>query len=427
MQESATKPLLMHRGPDGTFTAEIKTTSDSIRYEVVGISRNGHTVNGTDATRYSIDKSGDYWSILYPVNGRVRVVFDPTKLVRSGLPVNVSFVDSQSTAARFAAIYDEIRAEASAFSSAVNAYRKSGKDIRAFRYDWSKEVRKLQKRIDSGENGIVREGLLFNYLDLMSMGAEENYKLIETALNEIPASSAIWSLKPELYELMLKDYGISRDDYDQYIDKFIGENSSAIAKSAILFEEFLTAKYMNEEGKTEKYYNLLTERYAGTPYGKRAREDYSPVNKVRIGAPVPAFKIALLTDSSKTYTNNSFKGKYYLIDFWATWCGPCVAEMQYLQKAYERFKGKDFAMLSVSIDASSQDVANFRKEKWPMPWDQAFAECGWNNKMLRDFGVVAIPNPVLVDPSGKVVAMGFQLRALELEATLGGFLEKGKK
>ncbi len=113
-----------------------------------------------------------------------------------------------------------------------------------------------------------------------------------------------------------------------------------------------------------------------------------------------------------------------MIDFWATWCGPCVGEMEYLQEAYERFKDKNFVMLSVSLDSSPKDVVKFREGKWHMPWFQAFAPGGWNNKMVKDFATFGIPHPILIDPTGKIVAMDNQLRGDQLKRTLEKFLGK---
>ncbi len=81
-------------------------------------------------------------------------------------------------------------------------------------------------------------------------------------------------------------------------------------------------------------------------------------------------------------------------------------------------------MLSVSLDVSPQDVVKFRKEKWPMPWFQAFANQGPEAKMVKDFEVIGIPHPILVDATGTIVAMDEDLRGESLEKTLEKFLGK---
>ncbi len=420
-------PLRMQKQTDGTFTVDIKTTADSIQYEIVGIARNGHTVNGTDADHYVIDNAGDYWSIMKPVNGMVHVVFDPARLVRSDRAATVSFDDPQSAAARLARVYDQMKKNEMDFRAAALAYRSSGNRLTGFKYDWSTEDAGLQRRIDTETDDMVRQALLLSYVDIASMHAKIDYKLIEEAVNDVPASSVVWSLKPVLYVEMLEEYGIIGYNLQQYEDKFVKENPSRIARSDILFDQFVSAKSTKDERDAKKYYKILTEDYADTPRGRSAKENYSPAPSVVVGKPVPGFSIQSLTDSSKTWTNNSFKGKYYMIDFWATWCGPCVGEMKYLQKAYSEFKDRNFTMLSISLDNSPEDVVKFRKGEWPMSWHQAFAPGGWNNEVVRAFGVVAIPNPILVDPSGKVVAMGSELRGEELKATLAKFLDRKKE
>jgi len=108
----------------------------------------------------------------------------------------------------------------------------------------------------------------------------------------------------------------------------------------------------------------------------------------------------------------SFKGKYLLVDFWASWCGPCRAENPNVVKAYQEFKGKNFAILGVSLD----------KEKGP--WQQAIRADGltwthvsdlkyWNSKAAEIFKFDGIPFNVLIDPQGKIIAESLRGDMLE--------------
>ena len=111
-----------------------------------------------------------------------------------------------------------------------------------------------------------------------------------------------------------------------------------------------------------------------------------------------------------------------MIDFWSTWCGPCVREMPAIHKAYERFKGrKGFEILSISMDGSEKQIAHFRK-KWEMPWMHVFIPGVFENDVAKQFEVAGIPKPILVDARGEIVAMQDELRGESLEATLEKFL-----
>ena len=106
------------------------------------------------------------------------------------------------------------------------------------------------------------------------------------------------------------------------------------------------------------------------------------------------------------------KGKYVLLDFWASWCGPCRAENPNVLKAYNRFKGKNFDVLGVSLDSDSsrwkQAVA-----KDGMPWMQVADLKGWKNEVARQYGIEAIPFNFLVDTNGVIIAKDLRGGALE--------------
>jgi len=113
-----------------------------------------------------------------------------------------------------------------------------------------------------------------------------------------------------------------------------------------------------------------------------------------------------------------------LLDFWATWCGPCIGEMENLHKAYEKYKSKKFEILSLSLDQKPDDVVKFRKDTWKMPWLHAFVTD--DQDLTNAFEVVAIPRPLLLDGSGKIVAMEGDLRGSQLDATLAKYLGEPK-
>jgi thiol-disulfide isomerase/thioredoxin len=116
-----------------------------------------------------------------------------------------------------------------------------------------------------------------------------------------------------------------------------------------------------------------------------------------------------------------FKGKVVLVDFWATWCGPCVAELPNVLAAYKKYHDKGFEVIGISLDQDANVLKNFIKEKG-MVWPQYFDGKGWGSKLGQKYGINSIPMTFLLDPEGKIVAKG--LRGPALDAQLAKMLSK---
>lgn len=115
------------------------------------------------------------------------------------------------------------------------------------------------------------------------------------------------------------------------------------------------------------------------------------------------------------------KDKVVLVDFWATWCGPCVGEMPNLIKAYEEYHEKGFEILGISLDQDKAALEKFVEER-KMTWPQFFDGKGWENELAGKFGIKGIPATFLIGKDGTVVATDLRGDALEqaLEEHLGG-------
>jgi peroxiredoxin len=160
-------------------------------------------------------------------------------------------------------------------------------------------------------------------------------------------------------------------------------------------------------------YDLLDESAKQTESGKDLAQKLEILEKSQIGKQMPDFTQA---DTSGTPVNlNSFKGKYVLVDFWASWCAPCRAENPNILKAYNAFKDKGFTVVGISLD---DKAANWKKaiRADKMPWTQLSDLKGWKNEISASFGIQGIPSNLLIDPLGKIVAK--DLRGIALENKL---------
>ncbi len=412
----------MIRRSDGTYSLVVKTKADSVAYRLMNVVK-GDLVEGTDADYYLYDGYWGYNSVLKPKNGEVNIIFDPSKLERSDKPSKVMFADSNSAEAKFAAIFDEMMNNEKNFMDYYRSYMASGKSMMEFHYDWSAVEQSIASRIAAEKNPLLKKELMFAYIELGALTAKLDTPLVRESLREISPRSHLWALMP-IVSTVLRMAGESKSEQEAYIQAVIDENPSADVKAAVLAGEFVQAKQTGDAAAAAKYYNLIVERFANTRIGQAIKERFSPGAGPEVGSPVPSFSVVSMEDSAETISNESLKGRFYLMDFWATWCGPCVAEMPNLQKAYDTFKGDNFTILSLSLDRSKEDVVKFRETKWKMPWLNVFLGMDSQNKILKDFDVMSIPNPVLVDPTGRVIAAGDQLRGDELMKTLDKYLVK---
>lgn len=147
-------------------------------------------------------------------------------------------------------------------------------------------------------------------------------------------------------------------------------------------------------------YNGLTEILKSTQDGKNLEKSIAAYAAVQIGKMAPDFT---LPDTTGTLIAlSSLKGKYVLVDFWASWCGPCRYENPTVVEAFNTYKDKNFTVLGVSLDSN--------KEKWTeailqdsLTWSQVSDLKRWDNAAARLYCINGIPSNVLLDPDGKII------------------------
>jgi len=171
----------------------------------------------------------------------------------------------------------------------------------------------------------------------------------------------------------------------------------------------------------------LSKRFPGTVMTKDFNEFYEKATKAGQEPKVPqvgdmAPEVALTTPDGSTVTLSSYKGHYVLLDFWASWCGPCRGENPNVVAAYNKYKDRNFTILGVSLD-NNKDAWQKAITTDGLAWSQVSELKGWSSSVAATYGIRSIPQNFLIDPTGKIVA--HNLRGSELETTLESTLKAG--
>lgn len=169
----------------------------------------------------------------------------------------------------------------------------------------------------------------------------------------------------------------------------------------------------------EKTFAKLDKNIQQTATGVKTKAVLDKFDAVSIGRIAPGFSAP--DTAGKTINLSDFRGKYVLLDFWASWCGPCREENPIVVKAYNTYKDRNFEILSVSLDQPGKQEAWLKaihddQLNWKHVSDLKF----WKNDVAQLYSVMSIPQNFLIDPNGKIIAAN--LRGAELAKKLATLL-----
>ena len=255
--------------------------------------------------------------------------------------------------------------------------------------------------------------------DLINVFGKKNFE-VERAMGELDSLKRLTVSDSVLLAATMKKNNAIQD-LNTYLRQFINTNGNPTVSALAL--SWSSRSFSRTE--FESSMNDLVKKYPGNAVLLGMKQSYdqqlaqmadaghSQGEGGWVGKQAP--ELALPDANGNSVSLASYKGKYLLVDFWASWCGPCRQENPNVVKAHEEFKGKNFAILGVSLDKDKeawQQAIQADKLNWTHVSDLKF----WNSKAVDIFKFGGIPYNVLIDPQGKIIAES--LRGEDLENKL---------
>ena len=252
----------------------------------------------------------------------------------------------------------------------------------------------------SGANEVDKLSELNAIRNVYAKQVEELQKDFEAKVAEAPQNRAA------VLEALQPRYQSYTNQMNNAILKFAADNKGTLAS----FYAMNTLSPQEFEAELVKFSDEIKEEIKGNATVDTFVKQMSLLKAVQVGQPAPGFSIN--TAEGKAVNLSDYKGKYLLIDFWASWCQPCRQENPNVVKVYNKYKTKNFDILGVSLDTDKAAWLAAVKADG-LSWTHVSELKDFNGETTRKYQVQAIPTSYLIDPAGKIVAKN--LRGEELE------------
>jgi len=254
--------------------------------------------------------------------------------------------------------------------------------------------------------------LLVPLLTTMAAQTTDVNTQLKNVADKIRAKTVAWKmpeaeLAPELEEL------------DAIYLQHKGENPEDLA-NVLRFKATVYWSVVDNSEKGIAVIRQIKKDYPNTTVGRDADRIINSIQqaeesrKIRRtltnGAKFPDFSEKDLLGNPLSVSK--YEDKVVLVDFWATWCVPCVAELPNIIKAYNKHHSNGFEVIGISLDQDEQKLKSFLKAK-EIPWVQYFDGKGWQNKLAAKYGIDSVPATFLLDREGKIIGQDLRGEALE--------------
>lgn len=256
-------------------------------------------------------------------------------------------------------------------------------------------------------------------LEIIGSATQEEYQNYSNSIVELEQQQSELYQKfqetPKYDTATLDAIVVEFDALDSIIlakrNEWVKNNSNSFVAPFIVMSELV---YTLDADALKSYFDAFPEAVQTSFYGEKMKERIENLSVVAVGNPAP--EIALPDKDGNILKLSDLKGQYVLIDFWASWCGPCRRENPVVVAAYEKYHDQGFTVYGISMD-NNRDKWLQAIENDGLIWDTHVSVLkGWENESAKTYGVLSIPSNFLVDKEGIII--GRDLRGEDLETKL---------
>ncbi len=401
----------MERRDDGTWAYTVEEPGERLRYRIRMGGINVPEIDGTQADRYEPHWYG-YQAVVEAASGPMGIVFDPGRLPpRGGDDLPRLATDHEPLARAFALKKALDKAYMGAKQMAMGGEKPNYSKLYGAAHG------QIVEALASEDSAALRGYAAANALGMRGelMTAEEE----KQAFEQLPDDSIFWNL--------VSVQRLDSEEHGELLEGLRSHPDVTVSARALI----ALVRGANRSGDTERWEKLYAElvkvdaevltslRFFLTDLNS------NPDPRIAVGKPIPDFELALFESSLEgrdTVSKADLLGRVYLIDFWGTWCFPCLAEIPKIREVWEKYEKRDFQVLSVALENSPDVVRDYMNNQESMPWLHHYVKQDYRSEIpiLKTFEVTSFPKPILVGADGNILATDTdKLKGENLMETVG--------
>lgn len=222
--------------------------------------------------------------------------------------------------------------------------------------------------------------------------------------------------------IFAKDEELSMSEYYDLLHYLSDNLEDQKSRSEVLLE-LLRWRSAQEDKKSEavELARELVELDADEFYVNKGLGYLHEFESLNIGQKAPDFTAQ--TIDGQEISSTDLEGQIVILEFWATWCGPCLPEIPHLKYLYEKYQDNGFTVVGISLDRDKETLVNFIDEN-EIQWPQVYVEDGWESDLPRKYNVTGIPNMYLLDADGKIIEKN--IRGEEMVSTIDNLINESR-